>query len=274
MGAIPPLSEGDWNESYAKYQASPQGSTVNKGMALEDYKTIFYWEYFHRLAGRVLGFLFVIPWAYFWIKGLITRGQALELFIGFCLGGLQGLMGWLMVKSGLVDIPAVSHYRLAAHLLLALLIFWWFFKRASFWPAKVIIQDRRLSILSHLILLQIIFGAFVAGLKAGYSYQTFPLMNGGFFPPGAFYLDPWWINPFQNPATVQWIHRWLGVLIFVLGFFFWAKRQTAVKWALFVQVVLGIFTLILGVPVWLGVAHQVFGFVVYGLARRAAHTPV
>lgn len=191
VGTMPPITQTDWDELLEKYRTSPQYEKVNKGMSIDEFKTIFWWEYFHRLLGRLIGLVFFIPFVYFLIKKQIDKPLGIKLTGIFILGGLQGFMGWYMVMSGLVDIPHVSQYRLTAHLGLAFIIFatmlWVALGLLSPIPAETDEQDtnglRRFAIgLSWLIFIMVLSGGFVAGIRAGLAYNTFPLMNGHFIP--------------------------------------------------------------------------------------------
>ncbi len=292
MGAIPPLSNHDWLDVFGKYQESPQYQLVNRGMTLADFQWIFFWEYFHRLIGRMMGIVFLIPWAFFWMRGYFNRQWAGRFLLGFLLGGLQGLMGWLMVASGLVDQPQVSHYRLAAHLLLAFFILAYFWRMGwSYYteaqratkPVLAPASDDKFRVFRTLrlalnavlgiLLLQILYGALVAGLRAGFMYNTFPDMEGQFFPLGGWHFDPGWRNLFDNPLTVQWIHRMLGWTLFggALGLW-WKFREivpssmkgplTGLAMVVFAQFTLGVFTLLFKVTLPLAVIHQVGASVV------------
>lgn len=290
MGAIPPLTLEDWMEVFAKYQASPQYQLVNKGMSLAEFQWIYFWEYFHRLIGRLLGVVFFIPWIYFWRKGFIDHKMALKFLGGFLLGGLQGLMGWIMVVSGLVDQPHVSHFRLAAHLALAFFILAYFWR--LIWELKssvnidsmsdqnkiskefaksssIISLKTALNGMLTLLIIQIFYGAFVAGLRAGFIANTFPDMQGSFFPLGGWSLSPQWLNILENPLTVQWIHRILAwsLLFLSLGLYIKAalnhfprsiqRGLLGLVGILLFQFALGVMTLILRVPLPLAVLHQV-----------------
>ncbi len=277
-GTLPPMSQSDWDEFHQKYQQSPQYQQINKGMSVDEFKTIFWWEYIHRVLGRLIGLVFFIPFVYFLIKKQIDKPLGLKLSGIFILGGLQGLMGWYMVMSGLVDDPHVSQYRLTAHLGLAFVIF-----AAMFWVATDLLYDRnksphnpealkgirRFSIgLSWLIFIMVLSGGLVAGIRAGMAYNTFPLMNGHFIPPEIFMLEPWWRNFFDNMATVQFDHRMIAwILMFTVPYFWFKARKQqlsdSAKLAcnlllimLVIQVGLGISTLLLAVPLILGAAHQ------------------
>lgn len=294
MGAIPPLSLEDWNEVFAKYQSSPQYKLVNHGMSLAEFQWIYFWEYFHRLMGRLLGVVFLIPWLMFWKKKWISNKMAMKFLFGFLLGGLQGLMGWIMVASGLVDKPHVSHFRLAAHLTLAFFIlayYWrliWELNRENAILAESSLpstanrnnkdSENSLSIsfvkkslngVLALLILQIFYGAFVAGLRAGFIANTFPDMQGSFFPLGGWSLSPSWMNILENPLTVQWIHRilaWL-LLISVVGIYLKARLDGAANFLqkgllglvaiILIQFLFGVSTLLLNVPLPLAVIHQV-----------------
>ena len=276
VGSIPPLDEAQWEAVFLRYQATPEYQKVNRGMALEEFKGIFWWEYFHRLLGRAIGVVFALPLVYFLLRRKIDGPLALKLAGIFLLGGLQGAMGWYMVKSGLVDNPRVSQFRLTAHLGIALLIL-----AAMLWTALGVLHPhrtahdaprRRLSTfaaaLAALIFLMALSGGFVAGIRAGFAYNTFPLMNGHLVPPEILALEPWWDNLFSNMATVQFNHRMIAWLLMLLVPAFWiAARRVpmpprtrlathALLGMLVIQVALGISTLLLGVPVPLAAAHQ------------------
>jgi cytochrome c oxidase assembly protein subunit 15 len=276
VGTIPPLSQSDWEQVFLKYQATPEYQHVNRGMALDEFKGIFWWEYFHRLLGRAIGLVFFLPLLWFVVRGKIGRPLALKLAGIFVLGGLQGAMGWYMVKSGLVNDPRVSQFRLTAHLGLALAIY-----AAMLWTALDLLRPahapmnkshRRLAryalALAGLIFLMALSGGFVAGIRAGLAYNTFPLMNGHFVPPEILTLEPWWMNLFNNMATVQFDHRMIAWLLLLLVPAFWlATRRVPLPprarlathfllGMLTIQVILGISTLLLVVPVPLAAAHQ------------------
>jgi cytochrome c oxidase assembly protein subunit 15 len=273
-GWLPPLGQVEWEAVFSEYRKSPEYLKVNEGMSLAEFKGIFWFEFTHRLLGRLIGVAFFVPMVVFWIKGWIDRTLAPKLIGLFILGGLQGVLGWYMVKSGLVDRPDVSQYRLAAHLGLALAIL-----AAMLWvalglvrPAPSVTPDNGLKKgvwgLLSLIILTALSGAFVAGLDAGYIYNTFPLMEGGFVPDGIWALSPVYLNFFENIPTVQFDHRILAETTFVAVMVFWwraGKKQLTTAQALatkvlaavaVVQMGLGISTLLLVVPVSLAVLHQ------------------
>jgi cytochrome c oxidase assembly protein subunit 15 len=288
VGAIPPLSEADWLQLFAKYRRTPEFQKVNFDMDLAGFKSIFWWEYIHRLLGRGIGAVFLLPMLWFLLRRAIDRSLAWKLAGVFVLGALQGAMGWYMVKSGLVDDPRVSQFRLTAHLALALLIF-----AAMFWIALDLLFPRRSSsptllgtaalALVVVILLMALTGGFVAGIRAGRAYNTFPLMNGHWVPPEILMLEPWWMNFFYNMATVQFVHRALAwLLAFAVPLLWWQAMRSepaprarlachALLGALAAQIALGIATLLFVVPVPLGVAHQGGAVIVLAAALWVAH---
>lgn len=276
MGTIPPLNAEQWQEAFKQYQQFPEYQQLNHGMSLFDFKQIFFWEYLHRLLGRVIGLVFLIPFLYFWIRGYVNSKQLKRMFILFGLGALQGAMGWFMVKSGLVDMPYVSHYRLAAHFLLAVILIGccvWFaidIKPKQRKDSEIKRPGlQRIALLAVvLFFIQITWGAFTAGLDAGLMYNTFPLMNGSWVPQHAWSLQPLILNLLENRATVQWIHRIMGTLLTLQVIYLWWRTRTLndqsvlqtkahiLLGLIFSQYVLGILTLLFHVPVALGVAHQ------------------
>ncbi len=284
-GFIPPLNEIEWQTEFTKYKTSPEYLKKNYNFSLEEFKDIFFWEYLHRLIGRVLGIVFFFPFLYFLIKKKIeTKKLRNNLLVIFFLGGLQGFVGWYMVKSGLVDNPAVSHYRLAMHLVLALILFsyiYWIILKLRF-PKKEIPtkNTKKLFNLTRLLLifttLQIIYGAFIAGLKAGKFYPTFPKMGTEWFPNIIIdgFKENGIITLFENPFAVQFIHRWLAVIVFSLVLYLVFKAQNsflsliqkkAINFLLIaigIQFSLGVLTILYSVPVVLGVLHQ-FGALVF-----------
>jgi len=270
IGAVPPLSQSDWEALFAKYRETPQFQRVFSGMDLAGFKGIFWWEYLHRLLGRTIGLVFLLPFLFFYLKNRLSKPLAWKLAGVFVLGGLQGALGWYMVKSGLVDDPRVSHFRLTAHLGLALLIF-----AAEFWLALSLLRVRswmpvpaglaRYALaVATLVFVMALSGGFVAGLRAGHAYNSFPLMNGHVVPPETFMLEPWWRNFFWNVATVQLVHRaFFWLLLVLIPLLWWRARRTLAKSAAHhllgmfaIQAALGISTLLLIVPVPLAVLHQ------------------
>jgi len=292
VGTMPPLGQKDWDELFEKYHQTPQYKKVNAGMSLDEFKGIFWLEYFHRLLGRVIGLAFFIPFLYFMVKKAIDRPLGLKLTGIFLLGGLQGAMGWYMVKSGLVDNPHVSQYRLTAHLGLAFLIY-----AAMFWVALELLSPagvshgsirlwalRRFSVtITSLIFIMILSGGFVAGIRAGLAYNTFPLMNGHFIPPEIFMLEPWYRNFFDNMATVQFDHRMIAWALAILIPVFWYKSRSlplsgSARLAcslllimLVIQISLGISTLLLVVPLPLAAAHQAGALLLFTAALWVNH---
>ena len=282
VGALPPLSQADWETLFAKYRETPQYQKVFSEIGLEGFKRIFWWEYLHRLLARVIGLVFLLPFLWFLLKRKLSKPLAWKLAGLFVLGGLQGAMGWYMVKSGLVDNPRVSHLRLTAHLGLALLIF-----AIEFWLALGLLKEQSQSkpnllarAVAAVVFLMALSGGFVAGLRAGHAYNTFPLMNGHLVPPETFMLDPWWSNFFWNVATVQLVHRaifWL--LLILIPLLWWQARRTPAKiaahhlLAMFVlQASLGIATLLLAVPIPLAAMHQAGAVLLLATALWTAHS--
>jgi cytochrome c oxidase assembly protein subunit 15 len=278
IGALPPLSQADWEALFAKYRETPEFRQVNFTMSLEGFKGIFWWEYVHRLLARVIGLVFLLPYLYFLLRKRLDAALAWKLGGIFVLGALQGAVGWYMVKSGLVDDPKVSPVRLSAHLGLALAIF-----AAELWLALQLVSRKDFPFdglaisLPFVIFLMALSGGMVAGLRAGYAYNTFPLMNGELVPPDVLVLEPWWRNFVHNMATVQLVHRaffWLLLVLVPLAW--WRLRHTAAANALAIafiaQAALGISTLLLRVPVGLGSAHQAGAVVLLGAAVWYAHS--
>jgi cytochrome c oxidase assembly protein subunit 15 len=280
MGALPPLTQEAWENVFQLYQQYPEYKLKNHYMTLSEFKGIFWFEYAHRVLGRLIGLLFSIPLIYFIITKRIEKPLIPKMITLFILGGLQGLLGWYMVKSGLVNDPHVSQYRLTAHFGLAIVIysylFWVALDLLSKNPLNIIHDSndkirrvKRFSIITSIIIfITMLSGGFVAGLKAGYAYNTFPLMNGQWIPDGLFNLTPLWSNFFDNVTTVQFDHRVLATIVFISVISVWFVAQKAVLPSrikiglnlfillLVVQVTLGISTLILVVPVTLAAAHQ------------------
>ncbi len=277
VGALPPLTQADWEALFAKYRETPEFRQVNFSMTLEGFKRIFWWEYIHRLLARLIGVVFLLPYLYFLVRKNLDRPLAWKLGGIFLLGALQGTVGWYMVKSGLVDDPKVSPVRLTLHLGLALAIF-----SAELWLAMQLLAPKQrfdgfALFLPVIVFLMALSGGMVAGLRAGYAYNTFPLMNGQIVPPEVMLLEPWWRNFVYNMATVQLVHRaffWaLAVLVLVA---WWRNRESAAGNALLltfaVQASLGIATLLTGVPVGLGSAHQGGAVLVLAAALWYAHS--
>lgn len=292
VGIIPPLNQSEWDETFDKYKKTPEYQQVNHQMSLEEFKGIFFWEYWHRVLGRLIGVVFFIPFVYFMLRRKIEPRLIVKLLGIFLLGGMQGAMGWYMVKSGLVDDPRVSQYRLTAHLSLAFLIFismmWvalglWTERARETTDAALKKLQRAGFWLAMLVFYMVITGGFVAGIRAGKAYNTFPLMNGHVLPPESFMIDPWYLNFFNNMALVQFDHRLGAWLLAFLVPWFWVKIQSAnvsgrarlavnlLLLALVVQITLGILTLLHAVPVALGAAHQGGSMVVFGVLLWLNH---
>lgn len=282
MGFIPPINELEWAEVFEKYKLYPEYQMVNFHFTLEEFKSIFFWEYLHRLLGRILGLVFIVPFIIFLIQKRLSKKTILNSLVVFFMGGTQGFLGWWMVKSGLVDNPDVSHYRLAMHLIMAFLTFSY-----TFWVALNLIYEneekfnnqakqRELNkwIYSIVIvtIIQIVYGAFVAGLNAGFILNTFPKMGDNWIDDSVFALSPLWLNFIEGLGGVQFIHRYLAYLVVGLVVFFVLKcrnfsltpRQKTAKNSMLLMVIiqflLGVFTLLMSVPVWLGVIHQLGAF--------------
>ncbi len=291
MGSIPPLSESQWQDAFEQYKQFPEYQQVNRGMSLSDFQFIFFWEYLHRMIGRLIGLVFIIPFGWFLIKKKFDSVQLKRSLILISLGAAQGLMGWFMVQSGLIDIPQVSPYRLAAHLSLAFIIFGccvWFALdlQAKYDSKSSSAKELRKWIRLFLVILsiQIVWGALVAGHNAGYIYNTFPTMNGHWFPPNLWTLNPFFINLYENITTVQWLHRVLAILLLLLGILIVIRTyqtnssQHTKRWSiglltiLLLQFAIGVFTLIYFVPVWLGVTHQAVAMILFGITIGAIHS--
>jgi cytochrome c oxidase assembly protein subunit 15 len=276
-GILPPLNASEWREVFELYQQSPEYQKLNYHMDVEAFKSIFYFEYAHRVLGRLIGFIFLLPMLFFIFTKRVTRGLTPKLIAMFVLGGLQGLLGWYMVKSGLVNQPSVSQYRLTAHLGLAVIIYIYilwiglslFFQHRPRPLATIPAGPKRLALgISGLAFITILSGGFVAGLRAGFAYNTFPTMNGEWIPTGILHMTPLWRNLFENGITAQFDHRVLATLLFLLiPTLWWTARKCSLPGelrvglhlllaALALQVTLGISTLLLHVPVPLASAHQ------------------
>ena len=295
MGIVPPLDEGEWFETFEQYKKYPEYKKINQGMSLEAFKSIFYFEYFHRLLGRLIGLIFLLPCLFFLFRGAIRPSLLPQMTTMFILGGLQGLLGWYMVKSGLVNDPQVSQYRLTAHLLAAVLIYGYIL-----WVAFGLLKTSASDSLSHhlsehlrintrklynysiaivaLIVGMISSGGLVAGTKAGYAYNTFPLMAGKFIPDGMYSMQPFWLNWFENITAVQFNHRLIAyVLLLLIPFYSFAVRRHDITEnsviaaysllaMLVIQLSLGIATLVFHMPVVLAVTHQGGAIVLFTIA--------
>lgn len=286
-GWLPPGSEAEWRQAFAAYRRFPEYRELNLGMTLAEFRSIFQLEFLHRLWGRLLGVVFLLPFLAFAAWGWIGRRLGARLVAVFVLGAAQGGLGWFMVKSGLVDAPDVSQYRLAAHLGLALILFAWLLWLAleqlrpePAGPGSRLARGAALAV-AGLVFVTALSGAFMAGLDAGFTYNTFPLMDGELVPEGLLSMQPAWVNPFENITTVQFDHRLLAMAVVVAALVGWltARRAAAPRRRLaagallamvLVQAGLGIATLLLVVPVTLAAVHQAGALVVFGLALWTA----
>ena len=286
-GVVPPLSAEGWESEFAKYRDIPEYSLVNSGMTLSEFKSIYWWEWGHRLLGRVVGIAFFVPFVWFFFTRKVSRDLAPKLAALFIAGGAQGALGWFMVQSGLADRVDVSQYRLAAHLALAFAIF-----GAILWVALDLLRPRRgvprtpltrlAFVFVGLVFLQVVFGAFVAGLDAGMSFNTWPLIDGGLVPGRYFFLTPWYANLFENAVSVQFNHRVIGYLVALAGGGLWLvswRSGEALPAPLAVllglaalQVGLGIWTLVAAVPLSLGLAHQAGALALFAGSIVFAHS--
>ncbi len=265
MGAIPPLNDSEWSRVFDLYKQTPEFQKKNFWMEMDDFKNIFFWEWAHRFLGCAIGIFYALPLAYFWLRGKIPQGYKFKLLVPFILGGLQGAMGWYMVQSGLVDAPAVSHYRLAAHLALAFLIFCvMLWLGLSLTNAK---RERGAALFAHgcvtlvLLIVTIFWGAFTAGLDGGLIYNnSFPLMGDEWIPPEAKQ------SILSTPAGAQFAHRWLAMTTVVMALSLWAHGTLkhrgfpalqALGFVVVLQMGLGIATLLSGVNITIAVLHQV-----------------
>jgi cytochrome c oxidase assembly protein subunit 15 len=288
MGFLPPLSQQDWQQTFEMYQRSPEFEKVNSHMTVDGFKGIFWLEYLHRLLGRLIGLVFLVPFAYFMWRGYIRKNELLKYGLMFVLGGLQGVLGWYMVKSGLVDNPRVSQYRLVAHLVAAIAIYAY-----MLWIALSLLRTGgpteahrwfpRTLLLGALVLTTIISGGFVAGLDAGLIYNTFPRMGNYWIPPDVTALSPVWLNSFENMAAVQFNHRVLALTTFLAVLLYWwfagkgglpARLRPGVNALLHtaaLQVALGIATVLLVVPLVLAAAHQAVAVLLFTVVLYLCH---
>ena len=293
IGVIPPLTERQWAETFDRYRQFPEYQVLRSGMTLAEFRYIFFWEYLHRLAARAIGAVFLVPFVLFWRAGYFARPLALRAFALFGLGTAQGAVGWLMVKSGLVDRPSVSHYRLALHLAVAVTIFGlsvWLARELAIRPSPVALSPggrrsirRWLATVGALLASQIVWGAFVAGMKGGLLLGTFPLMAGRLVPPSWLALDPVLLNFVQNPATVQWVHRLLGTALLASAGVFalrlgaiapdQATRRLGVTLLQLIaaQYLFGVLTLVYRVPVPLAAVHQAMALAIVAVWVILAH---
>ena len=283
LGAIPPLNAQDWQIALEKYRQIPEYQLINKGMSMDEFKFIYWWEWGHRFLGRFIGLVVFFPLVFFWITGRLESWIKPHLAFLFVLGGLQGFIGWWMVSSGLVDRVDVSQYRLATHLTLACIIFAY-----TLWLARSLVTHSNEPVTSTVakfapwvvfaVLLQIFLGALVAGLDAGLAFNEWPTMDGAFIPADLWIQTPFWINAFENPKTVQFIHRMSAYALLALVFIQMVvgmksasgethKRRTILLLVLtLAQAAVGVVTLLLQVPLDWGLYHQGGALVVLGFA--------
>lgn len=287
-GVIPPITQADWQAMFLKYQQFPEYQKTNFNMTLEQFKPIFMYEYLHRMLGRFIGIIFVLPFLFFYFTKRIVPGLTPRLLVMLVLGGSQGVLGWYMVKSGLVDNPHVSQYRLTAHLGMAVFIYGFIFWTVLDLLAPVASQPKHLKrfaySLSGLIFLMILSGGLVAGTRAGIPYPTWPLMGDSFIPPGLYSLQPFWLSAFEDMLTIQFNHRMFAYLIvgLVCTFAYQALKsdlQGSLKVGiycfiglLFLQVSLGISTLIFYIPVPIAAAHQVCAVALLSASLFVSHS--
>lgn len=288
VGVIPPLNDAQWEESFARYRETPEFRLRNHDMELPGFKRIFWWEYAHRLMGRLVGLAFLVPFLYFLARKMVSGELARRLASIFILGVLQGGLGWYMVKSGLVDDPRVSSLRLAAHLGLAFLIYGLMLWEALSLrqPLRTMVSDAarlRASFMVGLAFGTVLSGALVAGIRAGFAYNTWPLMNGEWIPGEIMLLQPWWSNLVNNMATVQFVHRVLALVVVVMAVVTWARvkheppNDRARTWsrvlvgAALLQAILGIGTLLLHVPINVAALHQAGAVVLFSCAIVLRH---
>ena len=289
LGWLPPFTDAEWQRVFEQYQRSPEFQKVNSHMNVDAFKGIFWLEFSHRLLGRAIGIVFLLPFIYFFVKGHIRANEWSKYLLMFVLGGMQGVLGWYMVKSGLIDMPHVSQYRLTAHLVAAFMIYAY-----MFWVAMSLLYpatetDRhpwfgKSLALTALSSITIISGGFVAGLKAGKIYNTFPKMGDHWVPSEVLALESLWRNFFDNTTTVQFDHRLLAIttLIAVVLFWFISRKQelpsrsrravNALLHTVLLQVALGISALLMAVPVVLGAAHQAVAMLLFTVSLIVLHS--
>lgn len=287
---FPPMNEAAWNQAFEEYKKFPEYQKINSHFTIDDYKFIYFWEWFHRFIARILGFVFIIPFIYFLIKKKLDNETLKKCFILLGMGALQGFFGWFMVKSGLIDNPDVSHFRLSLHLTFAFLTFAYTLWVALdlIYPEKnaVILPLRKLARITIIVLLlQIIYGGFVAGLDAGFIHNHWPMMSDGQFMHESVVLEKesWLLRLTEGKSGVQFVHRNLAYIVVSLILFLYFKSK---KYSLsdsqkrglnflllfvFVQFLLGIFTLLYQVPLWLGVTHQAVAFFLLAAMTYTLH---
>ena len=286
-GILPPLNQEQWEESFNQYKLFPEYKKVNKfkSMNLDEYKNIYFWEYLHRILGRIIGLLFVIPAIFFYIKKYLNNKFIKKILFAILLVGIQGLIGWYMVLSGLVDDPHVSHLRLALHLVLAFLLLAY-----VYWLRLSVINNsgnvinnqnlKHINCILFIFIIQIIFGAFIAGTKAGKLWNTFPLIDGQFFPSQLISMKPLYLNFINNMMMFQFMHRVIAVVLvaYCIYFFFKTTNEAYSKYTglLFMviinQFIIGIITLLTKVQINLGVLHQCVAIILMLLIIKIKHS--
>lgn len=288
VGSLPPMSDADWQEPFEKYKQTPEYKLINNQFSLEEFKSIYWWEYIHRMLGRLIGLVFIVPFLWFLLKRRLSPPLIRNCLVILLLGGFQGVLGWYMVKSGLVKDPHVSHFRLAAHLISAFAVFGF-----TFWVMLGLLYERESStdnsllkwtrIFFAVLIVQILYGAFTAGLHAGNFYNTFPKMGDEWFPDTITAYDGFILNITENKAGVQFVHRYLAYGVALLALFVWNKARTArlsasqlfavnlLLGAVFLQFLLGVFTIIYNVPLVLGILHQTGAFLLFAATIYLLH---
>jgi cytochrome c oxidase assembly protein subunit 15 len=292
LGSLPPMSDADWQIPFEKYQQTPEYQIINNQFSLDEFKSIYWWEYIHRFLGRSIGVVFLIPFFYFLLKRRFDNALLKKMGVLLALGAFQGVLGWYMVYSGLQKEPHVSHYRLAAHLISAFTVFGF-----TFWYALDLLYPkpidanaitkkvkRMATTMFVVIVIQIIYGAFVAGLKAGLFYNTFPKMGTKFIPDTVTDFSPFYKNLIENPAGVQFIHRCIAYLVVIMVLYVWetARKMNMLKeqrkasnlmlGVVFAQFILGIITILYAVPVTMGVLHQTGAFLLFASSLFFMHS--
>lgn len=292
LGSMPPMSDADWKIPFEKYQQTPEYHLINNQFSLEEFKSIYWWEYIHRFLGRSIGVVFLIPFFYFLAKKRFDKPLLKKMGVLLALGAFQGVLGWYMVYSGLQKEPHVSHYRLAAHLVSAFTVFgftFWYaldlaYPKAIELTPQIKVVKRLSVIMFVIIVLQIIYGAFVAGLKAGLFYNTFPKMGIRFIPETVTSFDPFYKNAIENPAGVQFIHRSVAYIVLIIVLYVWEssrklnmtvlqrRASNLMLGVVFAQFILGVITILYAVPVTLGVLHQTGAFFLFASSLLFMHS--
>lgn len=289
-GTLPPMNETEWQAAFELYKQYPEYQKLNTHFTLQDFKDIYFWEWLHRLIGRLIGMVFILPFMYFLVTKQLSKSTIKKSISLLVMGGFQGFLGWYMVKSGLVDRPDVSHFRLAAHLITAFITFAY-----TLWVAlDLIFPNKKPAVLKMrkilrwglaVIILQIIYGAFVAGLDAGFIHNHWPMMSEGKFIHPTVYIEqsPVWKNFIEGKSGVQFVHRMLAIIVVGVVLWIWMKGQNfsltkhqknglnLIVVVVFLQFLLGVLTIIYAVPLWLGIAHQIGAFFLLASFTFALH---